>query len=149
MSLPRGLCGAAALGLLVAPLAAHAEDGDTIVVSATRSGEGIDHDLVGSSVTVIDPQQIEDRETRIVSDVLRDVPGVAVNRRGAIGGLTQVRIRGTEGNHVLVFVDGIKASDPWIAGISMLTLIVVASAAGLIPAHRASRIDPILALHYE
>ena len=123
MSLPRGLCGAAALGLHVAPLAAHAEDGDTIVVSATRSGEGIDHDLVGSSVTVIDPQQIEDRETRIVSDVLRDVPGVAVNRRGAIGGLTQVRIRGTEGNHVLVFVDGIKASDPYQGEFDWATLI--------------------------
>jgi len=53
------------------------------------------------------------------------------------------------GRFVSAQLYGIKASDPWIAGISMLTLIVVASAAGLIPAHRASRIDPILALHYE
>jgi vitamin B12 transporter len=117
------LWGAAALGLLVETPAAHAEDGQTIVVSATRSGQGVDRDLVGSSVTVIDPQQIEDRETRIVSDVLRDVPGVAVNRRGAIGGLTQVRIRGTEGNHVLVFVDGIKASDPYQGEFDWATLI--------------------------
>lgn len=43
----------------------------------------------------------------------------------------------------------IKASDPWIAGASLLTLIVVACAAGLIPASRAGRIDPILALRYE
>ena len=44
---------------------------------------------------------------------------------------------------------GIKAGDPWIAGASILGLIAVTSLAGLIPAYRASRIDPILALRYE
>jgi ABC-type antimicrobial peptide transport system permease subunit len=44
---------------------------------------------------------------------------------------------------------GIKSGDPWIAGASMAVLIAVASAAGLIPAQRASRVDPILALRYE
>jgi len=44
---------------------------------------------------------------------------------------------------------GIQARDPWIAGGTMLLLTVVSAAAGLIPAHRASRIDPILALRYE
>ena len=44
---------------------------------------------------------------------------------------------------------GIKANDPWIGGASMALLILVAGLAGFIPAQRASRIDPILALHYE
>jgi ABC-type antimicrobial peptide transport system permease subunit len=44
---------------------------------------------------------------------------------------------------------GIKAGDPWIAGASIVGLIAVTSMAGLIPAYRASRIDPILALRYE
>jgi putative ABC transport system permease protein len=44
---------------------------------------------------------------------------------------------------------GIQPHDPWIAGWTMVLLTVVSAAAGLIPAHRASRIDPILALRYE
>lgn len=44
---------------------------------------------------------------------------------------------------------GIKPDDPWIAGSTMIGLLVVACAAGFIPANRASRIDPILALRYE
>lgn len=90
-----------------------ARSADEIVVSASRSGDGVPASLLGSSVTVIDSQALEERQTRIVSDVLRDVPGVAVSRSGGIGGQTQVRIRGSESNHVLVFIDGIKASDPY------------------------------------
>jgi ABC-type antimicrobial peptide transport system permease subunit len=44
---------------------------------------------------------------------------------------------------------GIDPSDPWIAGATVLLLAVVSALAGLIPARRASRIDPILALRYE
>ena len=42
-----------------------------------------------------------------------------------------------------------KPRDPWIATATLLLLTLVSAAAGLIPAHRASRIDPILALRYE
>lgn len=44
---------------------------------------------------------------------------------------------------------GVKASDPWTGAISMVMLVLAATAAGLIPARRASRIDPMLALRYE
>jgi vitamin B12 transporter len=118
--------------LFLAPFGAHAQsatagasddtDG-TIVVTATRSGDGVSTRLLGSSVTILDPQAIDSRQTRIVSDILRDVPGVAVSRTGAIGGLTQIRVRGAEGNQVLVLIDGIKASDPYFGEYDFGTLI--------------------------
>src|SRR5215467_8876901 len=71
-----------------------------VVVTASRLG-AIRTDLLGSSVTVLEPVDLELRQTTIVSDVLRDVPGVAVNRGGPVGNLTQVRIRGAESNQTL------------------------------------------------
>jgi vitamin B12 transporter len=99
------------------------ESGETIVVTASRSGEGVPISQLGASVTVLNAQALENRQTRIVSDILRDVPGLAVSRTGAIGGNTQVRVRGTEGNHVLVLIDGIEASDPYSGEFDFGTLI--------------------------
>jgi predicted permease len=53
------------------------------------------------------------------------------------------------GRFVSAQLYGIHASDPWIASIAVTILIGVSGLAGFIPARRASRIDPILALRYE
>jgi len=126
--MPRYLLNASILTIAAAsPLTAFAADTpntvEDLVVTATRAPGGLDADQVAGSLTVITPQQMEERQTRIVSDVLRDVPGVAVNRTGAIGGQTQVRVRGTEGNHVLTLIDGIKASDPFFGEFDYATLL--------------------------
>ncbi|MET4898291.1 TonB-dependent receptor [Sphingomonadaceae bacterium jetA1] len=97
--------------------------GNDIVVTASRSGDGTEVKTLPASVTLITNEDLRERQTRIVSDVLRDVPGVAVSRTGAIGGQTQIRIRGSEGNHVLVLIDGIKASDPYYGEFDFGTLI--------------------------
>ena len=53
------------------------------------------------------------------------------------------------GRYVSSQLYGIQPNDPWIAVTTMVLLAIVSAAAGLIPANRASRIDPILALRYE
>ena len=80
------------------------------VVSANRVE--VPSSQVGSAVTVITGEELEARQIRVVADALRDVPGVSVNRTGPRGLFTQVRIRGNEGNHTKVFIDGVEANDP-------------------------------------
>jgi predicted permease len=53
------------------------------------------------------------------------------------------------GRYVSSQLYGIAANDPWMAVSTMAVLAMVSIAAGLVPANRASRIDPILALRYE
>lgn len=65
-----------------------------------------------SAIRVIDQDWIEARGVAQVSLLLRDVPGLEVSRTGPIGSQTQVRIRGGEGNHTLVLLDGIEMNDP-------------------------------------
>ncbi len=81
-----------------------------VVVSATRTE--IPLEQVGSSITVITREDLERDQIKIVSDALRKVPGLAVGRSGGAGSLTQVRIRGSEGNQTKVLIDGIEANDP-------------------------------------
>ncbi|WP_235525224.1 MULTISPECIES: TonB-dependent receptor plug domain-containing protein [unclassified Sphingomonas] len=99
------------------------DEADPIIVTGTRALDGTPADLLGSSYTLLDAQALENRQTRVVSDILRDVPGVAVSRSGGVGGFTQVRLRGTEANHTLVLIDGIEASDPFLGEFDFATLI--------------------------
>jgi vitamin B12 transporter len=71
---------------------------------------GVPLDKIGSAVTVVTGEQLRAQQLRHAGDALRSLPGVAVNRSGGYGSKTQVRIRGAEGNHTLVLIDGIEAN---------------------------------------
>lgn len=116
-AIPSARRAALALGLapVLAVSSADAQDRPPIltppvVVSATRTPQPLDR--VGSSITVITGEELERRQTTVVSDALREVPGFAVNRAGGVGQITRLRIRGSEGNQTLVLIDGIEANDP-------------------------------------
>lgn len=83
---------------------------DPLVVTATRTERPLS--TVGSSLTLITAEDLEERQTTYVADVLREVPGVSVNRSGGPGGITEVRIRGAENNHTLVLIDGVEVNNP-------------------------------------
>ncbi|MBN1239969.1 MAG: TonB-dependent receptor, partial [Gammaproteobacteria bacterium] len=86
------------------------DDIENVVVTAQRVA--VPADEVGSSMTVVTRAELELRQPTFVSDALRDVPGLAVSRGGGFGAVTQVRIRGAEGNHALVLIDGVEANNP-------------------------------------
>src|SRR5690242_2418935 len=81
-----------------------------ITVTAERAPEQAED--TPASVTIVDEQRIERLGDALVSSLLRLVPSVAVATSGTAGSLTEVRIRGAENNHTLLFIDGIRANDP-------------------------------------
>lgn len=124
--MPRNYLWSAGVAALLISQPAFAADGaavDEVIVTGTRAADGVDADRIGSSVTVITAREMQDRQVRIVSDVLRDAPGFAVSRTGGVGGQTQVRVRGAEANHVLTLIDGIEASDPFFGEFDYATLL--------------------------
>lgn len=87
-----------------------ANDIETVLVSAAR--DGIIESNSGSSVTLIDAETLALRPNINLADILRGVPGIAVNRTSGVGSQIQLRMRGGEANHVLVFIDGVQVNDP-------------------------------------
>ena len=81
-----------------------------IIITASRAPE--QQSDSAASVTIIDAKRIERLGEPQVAPLLRLIPSVAVATSGPAGSLTEVRIRGAEANHTLLFVDGIRANDP-------------------------------------
>ncbi len=82
-----------------------------IVVVATRLKSP--YKEIGSSVTVIDREYIENTKKQKVVDLLEEVPGITVARSGAAGGQqTSVFIRGADSDHTMIIIDGVEMNDP-------------------------------------
>ncbi len=79
---------------------------ETVVVTANRDAVPLSE--VGSSVTVIGLEEIEQRNQLYVSDLLRTVTGVEITQTGGAGKLSSVRLRGGTASQALVLVDGIR-----------------------------------------
>lgn len=84
------------------------------VVTATRDEEKTER--LANSLTVVDRPEIERRQYRTVQDILADAPGLATNQFGIYGKSTGVFLRGTNTNHTLVLIDGLRANDPSTSG---------------------------------
>lgn len=85
-------------------------DTSQIVITASLAPE--DEAQTPAAVTVIDQQRIGRLDEPLVTALLRLTPSAAVTSIGPAGSLTEVRIRGSEANHTLFFLDGIKLNDP-------------------------------------
>ena len=83
---------------------------DQIVITASRAPERERN--TAASVTVIGPERVERLGEPLVPALIRLTPSAAVTSIGPAGSLSEVRIRGAEANHTLLFIDGIRANDP-------------------------------------
>jgi len=99
---------AAALAL---PCLGHAQDNDArdldnVVVSATRTA--ITADAALAAVEVIDRSAIERSAARSLPELLRGRAGITLVNQGGLGKLSTLFLRGTESDHTLFLIDGVR-----------------------------------------
>lgn len=82
---------------------------EQVVVSASLGG--VLAPQVGSSVTVVSHSEMENQGSETLSDALRNLPGVEINRAGPMGAVTSAFVRGGNSNYNLVMIDGIPMND--------------------------------------
>jgi vitamin B12 transporter len=79
---------------------------EPVVVTATRTEHPASKVL--ASVELIASDELVMRPAAELSDALRFVPGIEPARLGGPGQQTSIFVRGTESNHVLVLMDGLR-----------------------------------------
>ncbi len=116
---------AAAVGLAGGAEAQETRTVEPVVVTATKVPTPPEQ--IGAAVTVITEDELRTFEYEDVTEALRQVPGLEVQRSGGPGKLTTLRIRGAGSNQVQVLVDGMRVSSPTsgLADLSELSLDAV------------------------
>ncbi len=95
--------------IIVSPKRVFEDDG--LVVTADRVGYSVRSALTVPA-SIISGDEIRARNQGVVADLLRTVPGLSVSQNGGAGSLTQIRLRGSEANHIVVIIDGVEVANP-------------------------------------
>lgn len=96
---------------IILAVSCNTTDTDEVVAIGQAIGAS-DVDKLTSPVSVLTQTDIQNRNQAVIADLLRTVPGLAVSQNGGAGSLTQIRLRGSEANQVLVIIDGIEVANP-------------------------------------
>ena len=96
--------------MFIADLPAAVPVEQVVVVTASRAPQ--QEQNTAASVTLIDADRVQRLGEPLLSSLLRLVPSTSLATSGPAGSQSQVRIRGAEANHTLLFIDGIRANDP-------------------------------------
>jgi vitamin B12 transporter len=80
------------------------------VVTASRVPQPLE--VLSSSTTVITKEDIAREKAQTVTEVLRNVPGLHLNKFGGPGRQVNVFTRGANTNHTLVMIDGVQVNSP-------------------------------------
>lgn len=107
---------AIALTMCIAPAAQSTDisPGDTIIVTATRTEIPLEQATV--PVRVITRDDIELSLATDLAELLRFEAGIDIGRNGGPGQATSMFLRGTESNHVLVLIDGVRMNPGTLGG---------------------------------
>lgn len=92
-------------------------DLDQIIVTASRTAQTQDQAL--APVAVIDRAEIERRQPQSLPDLLRGEAGVSLVNNGGAGKASSLFLRGTESDHVLYLIDGVKVGSATSGGAAL------------------------------
>jgi vitamin B12 transporter len=102
--------------LVSAPAVAQ-DDLDETIVTATRTPVPLD--AVGAPVIVITRNDLERSLAGDVSELLQTHAGLEIARNGGPGQTTSLFLRGTESNHTVVLIDGVRINPGTIGGAAL------------------------------
>ncbi len=109
---------AAAVPVAVAVAAGPAvEEQEVVLVTATRTAQLADEVL--APTVVITREEIERMQAVDLADVLRFHAGFDIGRNGGPGQPASLFIRGTDSNHALVLIDGVRMNPGTIGGAAL------------------------------
>jgi vitamin B12 transporter len=83
-----------------------ATDLDQVLVTATRTATTVDQSI--AAVEIIDRDDIERSQAHSLPQLLRGRAGISVVNQGGLGKVTTLFLRGTESDHTLFLVDGVR-----------------------------------------
>jgi vitamin B12 transporter len=95
-------------------LAQDAETSDTIIVTATRTDISLADATI--PVEIITRDEIELSLASDLAELLRFEAGIEIGRNGGPGQATSIFLRGTESNHTLVLLDGVRINPGTLGG---------------------------------
>src|SRR6267378_1435006 len=81
----------------------------TVVVTASDTPQSVDE--VSKAVTVVDRQEIDERDESAIAESLRTVPGLRVQQLGGPGSFTSIMTRGLRNEDTAVLIDGLRFRD--------------------------------------
>jgi vitamin B12 transporter len=81
----------------------------TVVVVASDTPQSVDE--VSKAVTVVDAQEIDERDESAIAESLRTVPGLRVQQLGGPGSFTTIKTRGLRNEDTAVLIDGVRFRD--------------------------------------
>ncbi len=89
-------------------------DNNTMVVTANRFQQPVN--TVLAPIDVVTREDIDRWQPKSLNDVMRRLPGVDIGQNGGRGQMSSLFIRGTNSNHVLVLVDGVRLASTSVTG---------------------------------
>jgi vitamin B12 transporter len=82
---------------------------EQVVVTAQGTAQPVDE--VSKAISVVDQQEIDERDEVAISEALHTVPGLRVQQLGGPGSFTSIKTRGLRNEDTAVLIDGLRFRD--------------------------------------